>query len=203
MSNILKIISIAGFIAASSAAFAQTTAPETDAAITAENPLGLSMGQPVGDENAPGTTYIQGEFGDWQLRCIRVEEGEKEPCQLYQLLKDDKGNGVVEINMFALPEGQAAAAGATIVTPLETMLTQQLVMSIDGGPAKRFPFTWCGLTGCFARIGFSNADIATFKRGAKGTITIVPVIAPDQKVVVSMSLTGFTKGYEAVTEANK
>lgn len=211
---------IAGFVLASGSAYAQDTAgadqtaadqPATEAtaaqtqdgAITEDNPMGLAMGTDIADEKAPGTTYSRGTYGDWTVRCIRVKEGEKEPCQLYQLLKDSTGNRIAEFNIFNLPKGQQAAAGATIVTPLETLLTKQLTLSVDGGPNKRYPFSWCSVTGCFSRIGFSNSDLAAFKRGASAKIGIVPIVAPDQTISVAVSLTGFTKGFEAVTEANK
>ncbi len=182
----------------------EETATETDTeAPTVATEVERSMGVDVNAENGVGTVYVKDEFGDWQLQCFRVPEGETEPCQLYQLLKDENGNGVAEVNFISLPDGQQAAAGATIVTPLETLLTQQLTLAIDGGPTKRYPFTWCGAAGCYSRIGFSNADVAAFKRGASAKITVVPVAAPDQKVIVTMSLTGFTDGYNAVLAANK
>lgn len=122
---------------------------------------------------------------------------------MYQLLKDENGNPVAEFTLFKLPEGQKAEAGATIVTPLETLLTRQLTLTVDGGPKKRYPFTWCAANGCYARIGFTKADIAAFKRGAKATITIVPVVAPTTEINVTASLKGFTKAYEAVGKANQ
>ncbi|MCF6316886.1 MAG: invasion associated locus B family protein [Marinosulfonomonas sp.] len=180
------------------------TAPETDPEAPAvATEIERSMGVDVNAENGIGTVYVKETYGDWELQCFRVPEGETEPCQLYQLLKDENGNGVAEVNFISLPGDQQAAAGATIVTPLETLLTQQLTLAIDGGPTKRYPFTWCGAGGCYSRIGFSNADVAAFKRGANAKITVVPVAAPDQKVVVTMSLTGFTDGYNAVLAANK
>jgi invasion protein IalB len=36
----------------------------------------------------------------------------------------------------------------------------------------------------------------------KASMTLVPVVAPDQKVVLDISLKGFTAGYDAVNEAN-
>ena len=44
---------------------------------------------------------------------------------------------------MALAEGAEAVAGATVLTPLETLLTQMVTLTIDGGKAKRYPFTWC------------------------------------------------------------
>ena len=187
-----------------------TQAPAADAPAadgsTAEN---LSLGEDV-TAGAPapavgegvGTPYVREEFGDWQMRCIRAPEGQEDPCQLYQLLRDETDNAVAEISMFSLPDGGQAAAGATIITPLETLLTEQLTITVDSGAAKRYPFTWCSAIGCFARVGFTEAEVNQFKRGNAAKITIVPVAAPDQKVVLDVSLSGFTAGLAAVDESN-
>lgn len=164
-------------------------------------PVGqLSMGEEV-DENAPGRTFIAAEFGDWQQRCIRTEDG-SDPCQLYQLLRDGDGNAVAEMSVFGLPDGQQAAAGATVITPLETLLTRQLTLTVDSGQAKRYPFDFCSAAGCFARIGLTDAEIASFKRGSEARLMIVPAAAPDQEIMLTVSLSGFTAGYDAVEEAN-
>ena len=162
----------------------------------------LSMGETVTQNEGPGTTYTTGVYGDWEARCVRASEGQQDRCELYQLLDDEAGNSVAEISLFGLPANQPAAAGATIVTPLLTLLTQQITLQIDEGTAKRYPFTWCGQIGCYARIGFTADEIAAFKRGTTATITIVPVAAPDTTVDLSVSLIGFTAGYQAVNEAN-
>jgi invasion protein IalB len=120
-----------------------------------------------------------------------------------QLMKDDKGNSVAEISLFELPAGGPAEAGATVATPLETLLTEQLTLSVDGGTAKRYPFSYCSTKGCFARIGLTSEDVALLKRGKTASLTIVPVAAPNKKVALTMSLKGFTKGYEAVRANNE
>lgn len=188
--------------------FAQeaTTAP-SDAAAEPEtagpaDPDALSLGEVVEPSDAPGTTYVAAAFGEWEQRCVRAPEGAEDRCQLYQLLGDSEGNSVAEINIFGIEPGQQAVAGATIVTPLETLLTQQITVRVDQGTAKRYPFTWCGDIGCFARIGFTADEIAAFKRGNKATITIVPVAAPDRTVDLDLSLIGFTAGFDAVNAAN-
>jgi invasion protein IalB len=179
---------------------ATTDAPAADSATT-EKPAdnGLSLGQEVTDV---GQNYTREPFDQWQLNCMRVEAGKPEPCQLYQLLKDSAGNSVAEINIVALKPGQDAVMGATIITPLETLLTENLTIAIDGSKAKRYPFTFCAAIGCIARVGFTAGELDGFKKGAKATISVVPVAAPDKKVEVSISLKGFTAGFEAVTKAN-
>ncbi|RYH03441.1 invasion associated locus B family protein [Salipiger sp. IMCC34102] len=148
----------------------------------------------------PGQPYIRDEFGDWALRCLRAEPGEDDPCQLYQLLMDEEGNAVAEFSTFPLPPGGEAAAGATIVVPLETLLTANLRLSIDNGEPKTYPFTFCNPAGCVARVGFTAAEVNQMKRGASGTLRMVPAAAPDQEVLLTVSLSGFTAGFESVNE---
>lgn len=183
---------------------APAEAPATDAPATA--PGGLSMGQelPADGEAAdgPGSVYVAGDFGAWQQRCVRTEDG-SDPCQLYQLLKDPSGNPVAEISLFGLPKSEKGpAAGATIIAPLETLLTENMVMQVDSGKAKVYPFTFCTREGCVTRIGLTAEEVESFKRGNVAKLTIVPVVAPDQKVTLEVSLTGFTAGYEATNTAN-
>jgi invasion protein IalB len=178
---------------------AEGTAPEGTTAETPAVPAtepGLALGEEVTADGV-GAPYTQEVFTDWELRCIRTAEGD-DPCQLYQLLNDQDGNSVAEVTMFTLPGGQQAVAGATIITPLETLLTEEILIQVDSASPKRYPFSFCTAGGCVGRIGFTAEDVAALKAGNKATITIVPVAAPDQKVNLNLSLKGFTAGYEAV-----
>jgi len=80
--------------------------------------------------------------------------------------------------------------------PLETALQNQLTVSIDGAAGKRYPFAFCNAVGCYARIGLTADDVAGFKRGNLAKLTIVPALAPDQKVVLDLSLEGFTASFD-------
>lgn len=185
---------------------AEAAAPAADAAATdAPAANGLSMGA---DANAAapaadgvGTTYTAGSFEKWEQRCVKTEDG-SDPCQLYQLLKDGGENPVAEISMFGLPAGGQAVTGATIIVPLETLLTAELTMTVDGGKARKYPFSWCAPIGCVARVGFTQAELDGFKKGNEAKLSIVPLVAPDQQVDLVVSLAGFTAGYEAVNTAN-
>ena len=208
----IKVLTALAFLALSTPLYAQdATEPATDpvtepAADPAPDPAAepaadpatdLNMGAPV--EAGPpqvGESYIREAFGDWSMRCLKAAEGAADPCQLYQLLMDADGNAVAEISMFPLPAGGEAAAGATIVAPLETLLTEQITISVDGTGARRYPFTFCNRAGCVARVGFTAAEVAQFKAGAEASMRIVPAAAPDQEVVLKISLVGFTAGYD-------
>mgnify|MGYP003627983282 FL=1 len=187
-----KPLLLAGLLAAATGLSAQETTTPPTADVATE----LDMGTAIADPNAVGTPYIRDTFGDWSLRCLRAEEGQNDPCQLYQLLNDADGNSVAEISVFPLPAGGRAAAGATIVAPLETLLTEQLQISVDGSAARRYPFTFCNQAGCVARVGFTQEEVDQFKRGDKATLRMVPAAAPDQEVVLDVSLTGFTSGFD-------
>ncbi len=195
MNTLLKTLPVVALLALSGPALAQTST-ETVEEGEAPDAMALSMGE--NEAEGLGSVYIEAEFTDWELRCIR-SEAEIDPCQLYQLLDDGNGNPIAEINIFPLI-GQDAAAGATVVTPLETLLTENLRMSVDGGAAKVYPFSWCSQVGCFSRLGLSNDDIASFRRGNIARLTIVPVVAPDQRVNLEVSLSGFTAAFAAATE---
>ena len=194
------------------AAMAQDTAPAEEAPATetaapaeetpaAEAPAGESqfdLGTPVEDAGPqPGQPYVREVFGDWALRCLRAPDGQ-DPCQMYQLLLNQDETPVAEISIVPLPEGGEAQAGVIVVVPLETQLTEQLTLAIDGGQARRYPYDFCNSAGCIARFGLSAEQVAQFKRGNAGTLSIVPAAAPDQRIQLTMSLTGFTAGFDAV-----
>ncbi|WP_172295204.1 invasion associated locus B family protein [Pseudoruegeria sp. HB172150] len=199
MHDLIRTLPLALLLALAGPAVAQeaTGTPEATEEATPD-PLELNMGQTA--EEGPGSIYEKSVHDDWQIRCIRTEGGE-DPCQLYQLLSDENGNPVSEINIFPLGEaGGDAVAGATVVTPLETLLTAQLALSVDTSGFKKYPFSWCSQIGCFARLGFTQADVDTFKAGNSATVVIVPVAAPDQRVTLAISLKGFTAAYEEALE---
>ena len=178
-----------------------TDAPEQPGeAAAAEQPAAPATPGDAEQAERPGQPYVAETHGDWALRCMRVAEGETEPCQLYQLLEDDDGNAVAEVTVLPLAPDAQAAAGVTVVAPLETLLTEQLSLSIDGGQTARYPFGFCNRAGCVARFGLSDQQLAAFKRGRAGDLRIVPASAPDQDVNLTLSLSGFTAGFEAVAE---
>ena len=78
-----------------------------------------------------------------------------------------------------------------------------MTLQIDAGKGKIYPFTVCTQIGCIARIGFTAEEIQALKSGANALITIVPFVAPTEKVELTMSLKGFTAGLDAVIAANQ
>lgn len=179
------VAALFGLLAASTAG-AQTDGLSTGTAVTAD---GEEIGSP----------YVGESFGDWQQRCVRTEDG-NDPCQIYQLIADANGGSVAEITVFPIAGNAEIPAGATIITPLETLLTEAVTLSVDGGQSKRYPFTFCTSQGCISRIGLTADEISAFRAGNAVQIRIVPAVAPDQEVRVDISLTGFTAAFDSLSQ---
>ncbi|MEM1431901.1 MAG: invasion associated locus B family protein [Pseudomonadota bacterium] len=196
-----KVLSGAAFfalVAAATPSFAQEGG-ETEAPGQA---LELDMGSPAdGVSDGIGEPYVLDVSGDWQISCIRTEL-EHDPCGMVQLLEDQSGNPVARIRLVNIPGGGQAAAGANVVTPLETLLSREISLSVDGSSERLYGFTYCTPASCVANVGFTEAEVDQFRRGNAAQITIFALQAPDVPVRLEMSLSGFTAGYTRVTELN-
>lgn len=137
---------------------------------------------------------VRDTFGDWEVRCS--PEGDE--CFLYQLAVDSESNPVAEFSVLKLPAGNEAVAGATVVSPLGTLLPEGVRIQIDSGEARQYPFAWCSQVGCFSRFALAQTSIDAMKRGRAGKVTLVSVGAPDQPVVLDLSLSGFTAAYDSL-----
>lgn len=191
------------------------TAPATPAAPAAETPAAAAPAEPAATAaepaaepapgrptEGPGSTYVADVFGDWSVQCFRAENG-SDPCQMYQLLKDTRGNNVADISLVPLPASGKAVAGATIMVPLETLLTAGLSLKVDTAEARMYPFTFCAQVGCFARVGLTAEELASFKKGQTVTLAVAPVASPNNPVSLPISLKGFTAAYDRVVANNK
>lgn len=141
-----------------------------------------------------GQPYTLGAFDDWTVRCVRVESGQPDPCEMNQLLSTQDGNPTAEINVFPIGRDDVPA-GATVVTPLQTLLTENLSMTIDAGQTKTYPFRLCTRQGCVVQLGLTADEVARMKAGTLAVVSIVPAAAPDQRVELTVSLAGFTAAY--------
>lgn len=188
MRRTLTSLFAATFLMQAPIAFAQETGTQNAADDE------LSLGEPVGPQ--VGQVYVAQTFGDWAQRCIKAPEGQTDSCTLYQLLTDENDAPVAEFSLTRLPDGSRAVAGATIVAPLETLLTRQLTLSVDDGQARQYPFSFCNAGGCVARLGLTQEEIDQFKRGAEGQLRLVPAASPETVISLPISLTGFTAGYD-------
>ncbi len=203
MAAISKTLTLLMSLAAALPAAAQDTAAPADQAPAANAAPAADAATPADAQAAPdgiGQPYTAETFDDWELRCVRTADG-ADPCQIYQLLRDKNGNPVSEISMISLQNGGKVSVGANIITPLETLLTEQLAFAVDDGKPQAYPFSFCTPVGCYARLGFTEEEVGKMKKGNKAAVTIVPVGNPNAKVTLDVSLKGFTAALEAQKKA--
>lgn len=146
---------------------------------------------PTRDAAQMGQSYLVGSFGPWERRCIK-QDGD-EPCQVYQLLREPNGNPVAEFTIFPLePTAEnPAVAGASLLVPLEVLLTANVVLAIDDKLSKTYPYLTCTPAGCLSRIGFTAEEVDLMRAGKTVFITIVPAAAPTQRAVLELNLDQF------------
>ena len=192
---------------AAEAAPAAAAPAEAPAAAPAEAPA-APADAPAAAAAAPAEPQVGGynvaqTFDSWQMRCIKTDNG-ADPCELYQLMKDGEGNSVAEMTLIPLANGGQAAAGATVVSPLETDLQHGITLKVDSGAAKAYPFNFCAPVGCVSRVGLTADELAGLKRGNTATISVLPYGAPKESAVnLNLSLKGFTAAYAALETSVK
>lgn len=194
MKNTLTSLALIGLMTSASVGLAQEDTTQAPATGT------LDLGEPVDAGPQVGSRYSKEKFGDWDLACIKTNT-DKDPCSLLQIVADDAGTPLAEFSLFRIDNGGVAIAGATIIVPLETLLTEQLTISVDGAPGKRYNYSFCNQVGCVAQIGLTEADINAFKQGKVATLSLRPAPAPNTIINADVSLTGFSAGFEVVDVA--
>tara|TARA_B100000700_G_C14745963_1_gene715236 strand:+ start:272 stop:838 length:567 start_codon:yes stop_codon:yes gene_type:complete len=157
----------------------------------------LSLGIPIQLPEI-GQPYIAEQFDSWALRCLRTNDP-SDPCEMYQLMLNEQNQPMSEISIFRLPKDSVVAAGANVIVPLETLLTEPLTIKYNKDKIKQYPFTFCNKVGCIARIGFSNEEVELMKMGKSVQVTVFHISDTVNPITFSMSLKGFTAAYNNTT----
>ena len=145
---------------------------------------------------APGD-LVRTNFGAWEVACAKSGA----PCVMAQIGNDKAGTPMLEMVLRKLPEPQTVQgvpviAVTDIITPLGVVLTSGVVMKIDSSDEQRAPFQICTEQGCLVREPLTDEAITRFKKGNNAKLTIVA--AQQGPIDVSLSLSGFTKAYNAL-----
>lgn len=158
---------------------------------------------PLGEASTPkvGQPYVRDSFDNWQIRCIKAPEGQPDPCVMVRVITDGQGSPVAEFRIQPLQGNGPAVAGAEIVTPLGTLLTENVILTVDGSTPKQYPFLWCDQGGCVARMGLTAEELEALKKGNRAVITIRSVAKPQQPIPLILSLKGFTEAYDSLAKA--
>jgi len=173
-------------------------------AVAQSEPLVL----PDRSEVEPGQAYIAEIFRDWQIRCIRADVVETpDRCEMFQLLEEENGNPVAEFRIAAAlfqGEDDDTVANATILTPLDTLLSPGLQLRIDDNEPATVPYAFCREIGCFVQLSLSAEDVSLFEGGADAQVVLFALLRDEigqmggAPVPTTASLRGFTAAFAAL-----
>ena len=167
--------------------------------LKAEEAENLSIDDTMVSEPQKIEPYIKERFENWKLKCIKPLNS-VERCEANQIIFNQKQQPVAEISIIKLPKGQVAAAAATIIVPLETILSEGLVLAIQELEPKKYQFKFCNSLGCYSQIGLTDDEVEALKRKEKASIFLKHISSGDQQIVIPMSLDGFTKTFSNVIQ---
>lgn len=156
----------------------------------------------------PGEPYVAEVFRDWDIRCIRADVLEiPDRCEMFQLLEEDNGNPVAEFRIAAsLIEDDGAIANATILTPLDTLLSPGLQIRIDDAEPAVVPYAFCRPIGCFVQMSLTEENVAQFENGADTQVVLFALIRDEigqmggAPVATVASLRGFTAAFDSLEQ---
>ena len=167
--------------------------------LKAEEADSLSIDDTIISEPQKTEPYIKERFENWSLKCIKTVNS-IERCEANQIIFNQKQQPVAEISIIKLPKGQVAAAAATIIVPLETILSEGLVLAIQELEPKKYQFKFCNSLGCYSQIGLTDDEVEALKRKEKASIFLKHISSGNQQIVLPMSLDGFTKTFSNVKQ---
>ena len=158
----------------------------------------LSLGKPLETLRKPGDIYLAGNKGDWNVRCVTGKSGEKDKCEIQQLIFLNEDTPIADISIFKLPEGEIAIAAANVMVPLETLLTKKFRFAFSKETVKEYPYSFCNQNGCLVRMGLLEEDVEALKKGKSAELAITHISSPDTSIELNLLLNGFTAAFDII-----
>ena len=149
----------------------------------------------VSAEEADNLSIDDAMAGD--LKCI-APQNSIERCEANQIIFNDKKQPVAEISIFKLSDNQVAEAAATVIVPLETILSEGLILAIQDLEPKKYQFKFCNSLGCYSQIGLTKEEVEALKNKEQASIYLKHISSGDQQVIIPISLVGFMKTFSKV-----
>lgn len=139
--------------------------------------------------------------GDWEILCASTD---KQRCVLQQAYKTAEGRplAVVKIARFenrSLPDGTKIPAQLEVLVPLGVVLQNGLSFQVDSKETRIAPYRFCVQSGCRVLEPLTDGFVAELKGGATAKLSFRSVDGKTRDAPISLS--GFTKGYNALTPA--
>jgi invasion protein IalB len=141
---------------------------------------------------------VSGQFGDWLLKCVKP--GQDHACELVQPLMVEHEGQPVELLTLAVSKAADKSGKAdwalVVLTPLDVDLPSDFGLQAGQGKPALFRYRNCNHLGCFAVVPLDKGMISQMQKAADGTAYFR--LLNGRAVKVTFSLSGFTKGFEAL-----
>ena len=152
----------------------------------------LAAGTAVGDPT-PGDI-----FGDWVYGCGPAPQGQKPSCFISQTLtlsKEGKAIGRM-LTMNVASRRDDAGPRVVLLVPWGVDVQQKIQIQVDEGATWETVIQTCVQGGCRSTFNLSDQAVTTFKAGVTAKVAFWTV--GGQRIVVNVSLWGFTAGLKAL-----
>ncbi|WP_120500387.1 invasion associated locus B family protein [Roseovarius sp. EL26] len=146
----------------------------------------LSHNAVLNAQETTETSNIQ-VFDDWRVACEP-----EQTCRMAQtVVQLPEKRLILQAKIF-----QGEAPTLLLTFPLGILLSTGWQYQVDGGNATLLPFEICNIDGCHVGVKLTPNLVKRLKRG--NSLNIIFRDAGNAKVEPVISLTGFTKAYEAL-----
>lgn len=160
--------------------------------------LALTIGGAFAQQPATlpgGASSLRETFQDWIVACV---QNETKRCALSQQQTQEKGQRVLGIEIQASPDGKTATG--ILVLPFGLALDAGVTLQIDDQPAQApLRFSTCLSGGCLVPLNFDDAFLSALRTG-ETLKTTAKAADSGQAISLSVSLKGFSVGFDRVTE---
>jgi invasion protein IalB len=154
--------------------------------------LALSLSAPLTAGAAAKTGDV---FDDWKVQCETPAGATEEVCHAFQVVSTKESQQNVLHMAIGYPPSVDVPV-AIITVPLGVALQTGVLVKVDEGEARPFPFNVCMANGCQAGIKLDQPLLDDFRKGAQLTVTFGNL--KRQGLNVPVSLKGLTKALEAL-----
>ncbi len=175
--------------------------------------FGLIVGLPATAANQPDTSpppeiavmetpnpqAVEASFDDWSLICTADETGDK-VCQIVQSVnQNDSGQLVFQTAVGYVPDNESPILYMT--APLGIFLPRGISIFVDDDEEGRTAQVLrCTENGCLAVLAMQPELVQKLKKGNEGRLIFGATA--QQNVAIPLSLTGFTRAFDALTPSS-
>jgi invasion protein IalB len=203
--NVARAILVALFMIDAGIAFSQTgklaqTPVPRPAAPRAPAPPAVSpqpAAEPAPVSSLPQTTTAT--FGDWVMRCNRIDNGSTTSCEVAQTLQV-QGQGPIAEIAFGRPPGKDTPMHVVVVLPNNVTFAGPVQMSIDEKDKPvELTYRRCLPAGCFADADGSD-DILAKWRSQTGRGRLAFKDGTNRDIVLPFSFRGLAPALDAMAK---